>query len=616
MNSTPVPTCRTRPERRPTRWSHWLAAAVAASLIGCGGQPTSPSQPTDLIQTFTAEPASIKAGQAVRLAWEVDGATKVALGGIQAPPDWTGAHVAPLQTTRYQLTATASDGGSVTREVTVEVEAGPTIGRVAVDPTASGLRLPEGFLGLSHDWSQAQLMLGNPDVGVNQVYRQLLTNLIDLNGGPLTLRIGGRDTDQDTAAPSGRIAALAQLHDDLIQASPGVNYILGLNMGSGMPGVAGQQARALVSGLPAGAISAFELGNQPDYFVVNGQRARDYNFREYLAEYRFYAEHIRKAAPGAPPFAGPAMGGFITDPPRSGAAGDFASPDNLARLLTQEFNNLAVVTHHAPAAGTAACAGNARPGYLLRPVAAERGAEALMPYLDAARQAAKPFRAVEMNSLLCTGQPGISDTFESALWVTDALFEYAYRGFQGVDVFSGLWNAEHGWDLRSPFHFEVPARQYQVSGLTLSPPGGTRFPAEYRLRQVLPIYYGMLLFAEATRNQPELLPLDLATEANLKAWATRDSESGHLRIALINKESGESGLVRLSVPGYQAADVRRLLAPSAASQEGISLGGQTLDGSEDGMLKGVRYAERVTAEAGVFEVALSASSAVLLTLSP
>jgi hypothetical protein len=616
MYSTPVPTCRNRSAQRYPHWSYWLSTSLMLGLAGCGGQPPAPVPSQDVIESFTATPSSVTAGEQVHLAWAVRGARSVSLGGVEAAPGWTSAQVAPLHTTRYELTAVTADGRNVTREVIVEVEPGPTLARVSLDPSAAGLPLPPGFMGLSHDWSQAQLMLGDPGVGVNMAYRQLLTHLIDRSGGPLTLRIGGRDTDRDVAAPASRIAALARLHEDLIINSPGVSFILGLNMGSGMPGVAAQQARALQTGLPVNSIMAFELGNQPDFFIPNEKRSRDYSFEEYLTEYRFYADTVRQATPGGPPFAGPAMGGFISDPSRTAAVSGFSTPENLGRMLTQEFNSLALVTHHAPSSGTAACSGNARPGHLLRPAAVQDGVDDTLPFLRTAQAAAKPYRVVEMNSLLCNGQTGISDTFESALWATDALFEYAYNGVQGVDIFSGLWNAEHGWDLRSPFLFDVPARQYQVSGLTVEPPAGTQFPGQYRLRQVMPIYYGMLLFAEATRNRAELLPVSLATEANVKAWAARDDEDGRLRVTLINKDQSESGLVRVSIPGYRSGEVRRLLAPSLGAREGISFGGQTLDGSDDGQFIGVSHSERIMPQDGVFEVALSASSALVLTLTP
>ncbi|WP_304640041.1 glycosyl hydrolase family 79 C-terminal domain-containing protein [Pseudomonas sp.] len=612
MSRTSVPTCRTR----PVHWSYLFTASLMLWLVGCGGNPPAPAESEDVIQAFTATPQSVTAGEQVLLSWQVQGARSVSLGGIEAAPGWSMAQVAPLQTTRYELTAVTADGRNVTREVTVEVQPGPTLASVTLDPSANGLRTPEAFLGLSHDWSQAQLMLGDPGVGVNMAYRQLLINLIDRSGGPLTLRIGGRDTDRDVSAPASRIAALNRLHEDLILVSPGVRYILGLNMGSGMPGVAAQQARALQTGLPPEAIKAFELGNQPDFFIPNEKRPRDYTFEEYLSEYRFYADTVRQATPGGPPFAGPAMGGFISEPSRTAAVTGFSTPENLGRMLTQEFNSLALVTHHGPSSGTAACAGNARPGHLLRPASVQEGIDDTLPFLRTAQAAAKPYRVVEMNSLLCNGQPGISDTFESALWVADALFEYAYNGVQGVDLYSGLWNSQHGWDLRSPFLFDVPARQYQVSGLNIEPPAGTRFPAQYELRKVMPLYYGMLMFAEATRNRAELLPVSLATDANVKAWAARDDEGGRLRITLINKDPRASGVVRVSVPGYRTAEVRRLLAPSLGATEGISFGGQTLDGSADGSFLGVNHSERVLPQDGIFEVALSAASAMVVTLTP
>lgn len=75
-------------------------------------------------------------------------------------------------------------------------------------------------------------------------------------------------------------------------------------------------------------------------------------------------------------------------------------------------------------------------------------------------------------------------------------------------------------------------------------------------------------------------------------------------------------MVRVSVPGYRTAEVRRLLAPSLGATEGISFGGQTLDGSADGNFLGVNHSERVLPQDGVFEVALSAASAMVVTLTP
>jgi hypothetical protein len=104
------------------------------------------------------------------------------------------------------------------------------------------------------------------------------------------------------------------------------------------------------------------------------------------------------------------------------------------------------------------------------------------------------------------------------------------------------------------------------------PPQGAEFPPDYRLRAVLPLYYGLLFFAEATAHQARLLPVTLETSANLKGWATQDPTTDSVRVAILNKDQEASGTVRLTVPGYTADTVKRMGAPSCSATTGITLG--------------------------------------------
>ena len=82
-------------------------------------------------------------------------------------------------------------------------------------------------------------------------------------------------------------------------------------------------------------------------------------------------------------------------------------------------------------------------------------------------------RVGEMNSVSCSGAPGVSDTFASALWALDILFHLAQEGVDGVN-FHTFVKAYY-----RPFYFS------QVNG---------RWSAN-----VAPMYYGMLAFARAAR---------------------------------------------------------------------------------------------------------------------
>ena len=53
---------------------------------------------------------------------------------------------------------------------------------------------------------------------------------------------------------------------------------------------------------------------------------------------------------------------------------------------------------------------------------------------DAHRRAGLPFRLTEVNSVTCGGVTGVSNTFATALWAPDTLFELLRAGVDGVNV--------------------------------------------------------------------------------------------------------------------------------------------------------------------------------------
>lgn len=594
-----------------------VSACYAMLLAGCAASgPDAPTEAVGAIQHFTASPTSITAGQSTELAWELGDVQAVKLGQLTATPA-SSAVVAPAQTTTYTLTATNAQGEPVVHEVTVNVSEGPSVlANVSIDPEQTGPRIPESFLGFSHEWGQAQMMMGDPAIGTNPIYRQLLTNLIERSGSPLSLRIGGASTARTREPTPNTVSPIAQLARDMNAASEGVSFLMGLNMGAGVPGLAALQARTYVQQMPVGSIDALELGNQPDLFVYNDHRDSGYDFEEYMGEYRFFARQIMSNIPGGPPLMGPSMAGFADSAPFPLAdESDFGTPLELERLLTQEHETIGIVSQHAYNGGSSACGGDPQPGFLLQPDAVTDNREATEPYIKVATKMGKPYRLSEMNSIMCAGEPGISDAFEATLWTADALFEYAYAGINGVNLHSNSWNSTHGWDLSGAFLFDVPEAQYQAAATEPQPPADAQFPVGYELRKVLPVYYGMLFFAEVAGNRAEMLPISLASDANVKAWATRDPDTNRISLALINKDPTASGPVRVTIPGYAIGEVKRLMAPSSDAQHGITLGGQTFDNSQDGRPVGTEYRELIEAQDGTFTVAVGPTSAVLLTLN-
>src|SRR5262249_31955370 len=73
-------------------------------------------------------------------------------------------------------------------------------------------------------------------------------------------------------------------------------------------------------------------------------------------------------------------------------------------------------------------------GQLLADQASHGLAQQLAPLVAAARAHHVELRIDEMNGVSCGGQRGVSNSFASALWVLDALFEFAKLGVYGVNI--------------------------------------------------------------------------------------------------------------------------------------------------------------------------------------
>jgi hypothetical protein len=198
------------------------------------------------------------------------------------------------------------------------------------------------------------------------------------------------------------------------------------------------------------------------------------------------------------------------------------------------------------------------------------------------------FQLDEMNSVTCNGRSGVSDTFASALWALDAMFEMVSAGVDGVNIHTFQKS------LNGLFDFQ------QVQGRWV----GT----------VHPVYYGMLMFAQAAPRGARLLRVMSASDSELRTWATIGRDR-RIRVTLINDSltSAHTLLVRAGSSG--AATLARLLAPSATARTGVSLGGQSFaPHTATGKLLGHPHLATVAPTRGEYEVRLPPASAALLTL--
>jgi hypothetical protein len=465
----------------------------------------------------------------------------------------------------------------------------PTI-TAQVGDTPGGQAMGPGFVGVSFEYKAMHEYTGRDPRRVNPVLVQLLRQLVP--GQAPVIRVGGDSTDstwwpvRGVIPPNGVNYALSKGWMRTTQAlagALGAKLIMGINLAAGRPALAAVEARALLQGIGRRYVQALEIGNEPDLYNVFSwyrdrrgrvvfSRSRRYDLQAFTADF----SHWRAAIPSVP-LAGPTFSSLSWMP-------------GLATFLSAE-RSLAVVTFHRyPLRG---CVSDpSSPVFpsipnLLADTASAGLAQGVAPYVAVAHAHLLPFRLDELNSASCTGRRTVSDTFASALWMLDTLFNMAAVGVDGVNIHT-LPGAPY-----QPFNFTHPASGWQAF--------------------VHPDYYGMLMFGEAFPPGAKLLPVTVPA-GPVKVWATAGAD-GRTRALLINKDPGASVVVQLRLAGTQsAATTQSLLAPGLSATSGVTLGGQTFGTSTStGTLAGTATGSTIHPLLGTYSVSLPAASAVLLT---
>ena len=469
----------------------------------------------------------------------------------------------------------------------------PALARVPVQVTREvvGRPIPAGFLGLSTEFGSLYAYAGQDPRGVNPVFVRLIENLAD--GSPAVLRIGGDSTDRTwwpvrgmTKPPwasyglSPRWASVARA----LAAALGTRLVLGINLLADSRSIASAVAQALIAGIGRREIAAFEIGNEPElystepwYWTASGRpvlgRAGSFSFAAYLRE----VARLRTALPRVP-LAGPATGslGWLS---------------HLPALLTREPGLRDVTFHRYP---LNRCIRDPRSlsypsvSRLLSVGSSEGLVGGVARAAALAHRHGVSFHVDELNSVTCGGKAGVSDTFASALWGLDTAFSMARSGVDSVEVH---------------IHPEAPANQL----FTFTRPGG-RWAASVR-----PLYYGLLMFAQAAPAGARLLRVSAPAPGALRSWATLGRD-GKVRVVLINDSLTRAASVLVRLPGGAGvAALERLLAPSAYATAGVTFGGQGV-GAFTGTLRGPPGIESLRPRDGEYSVAMPAASAALITV--
>jgi hypothetical protein len=174
----------------------------------------------------------------------------------------------------------------------------------------------------------------------------------------------------------------------------------------------------------------------------------------------------------------------------------------------------------------------------------------LLIAMAAAHSAGLPYRMSEGNSCWNGGQPGVSDTLASALWVADMMLDFASFGCAGVNLHGG----GNG--------FYTPIAGSLASGFERRPE-----------------FFGMELIKRLTGATLIKTKLDCASD-RVRAYAARSS--GRSWVLIINKTE-EPASIRSSL--RRAHRQWLLTGPAIDARQGVTL----TEGPAHALQKGVLF---------------------------
>jgi len=374
----------------------------------------------------------------------------------------------------------------------------------------------------------------------------------------------GPDTGHKAPAPVNISPEAIRNLRDFLDAC-GWKLIYGLNMGTGTAENAADEA-AHVMDAAGSKLIAFQLCNEPDLFFRNGIRKAEYDFKQFAAEWQHFYQAIRARLPNAP-FAGP----------------DTAYNNQWLVPFAKQFKSEAVfLSQHYYAEGPPTDP-SMTIERLLRPN--PKLQDEFEGMKTTMQDSGLPFRLAETNSCYQGGKQGVSDTFASALWGADLMYQLAAAGGTGINFHGG----GYGW---------------------YTPIAGT--PEDGFLAR--PLYYGMLLFTQAGAGHLVESKLEQAEQAPLLTAYGLRSDNGGIKVAVFNKNLDRR--VRLSIdPGQRAQRVSslRLHAPRVNDTTDVTFGGAPVGAG--GAWAAARE-ESLSFANGTAVIDLPATSAALITFEP
>jgi Glycosyl hydrolase family 79 C-terminal beta domain len=475
--------------------------------------------------------------------------------------------------------------------------------KISLPGKATGHRVPYGFLGFSFEFQAVRAYTGSDPKHVNPVLKQLIRNLSP--GQAPVLRIGGDSTDVSYALSAGvqpppyvayRLTPSWMATTGALARQLGARMIMGVNLVANDPALAAAEGRGYVKAFGRRAIEALEIGNEPNiynqltvYHTLLGvpllARPRTFGYPAFRRQFEAVARaspHLELAGPALAVGPTPMRGSWVQTMP------DFLRRDPRVQIMTvhryplrncyvpPSFFQFPTVAHLLSRYSTAGLAAS------------------LHRWLGIAHDQHRQLRVDELNSVACRGKKGVSDTFASSLWATDALFSLLHAGVDGVNIHT------------------LPKSSYELFEFT-------RAHGSWR-SWVRPVYYGLQLFAQAAPPGSRLLKLPGLGGGSsvLSVWATRGTDRID-RVVLIDKDPSRAERVTLRPPSGTpgGATLERLRARSVDSRFGVTLGGRTYGRETSTGQLSPAISQALTPNArGAYTITVPAGSAALVTLRP
>ena len=498
--------------------------------------------------------------------------------------------------------------------------AAPTPARVDVllnDAYRSPPILPN-FISFSLEtyWVRCWIGSTTPRTPWVNLVRQLRT-ATDPEQYPITFRVGGNSGDTSLYNPQQTLP-IPQLPGPAWQYNitdidlhvlrvamqqTRSQLIIGLNMRQTTPynySLATTYVQALAEHTGLDLIYAFEVGNEPDFYSGSGIRPRTWTIADYANEVNQYAAAIAEV-----------LGNNATNVYYQAAA--FATDAWTAQIpaVMANTSHVPYVSASAHFYPTTSCNHNVVTALqLLSDDYAQREAKFIVreKLVQQVGELGVPLVIGEGNTASCFGAPNVSNSYASALWTVDTLFNMAAVGVAG-------WSFTVGGLYHDNSAYNVPVNDSAWQFYDCS--DDDRVVVE-------PMYYAFRLFNLATANYGALLNARInSTDTLVKVWPVRSTATNTINVVVLHKNPNATTAATVSIAlgvheanyARTASMIRMHSSGGMTAQFGISLAGQTYDGSKDGQPVGERTEELVDREVGgAFEFQVEPLDAVMIEI--